>query len=182
MPKLVAIYDNVQFSSFVIAKSADDPFHIASGFVGDYEYSLEIKNTLSRKGKKGDNILTGAYKHAKVVIKKEDIFPPKANPDKNGLKDYVVQQAFFEPRRKEYGSIACTVLNNAIKYFKYSLKQPLLEEFHPSHDYFTNPSWEDVDGNVVGHSGGYHTVFPIPGLDFPIGADQKDGVVDVLED
>jgi hypothetical protein len=166
MPKLVAIYDDIEFSSFIIAKCSDDPFPVASGYIGDYEYSLEIKNALARKKKKTERIHTSAYKHAKIVIKKEDILPPPDIPNSRELKDCVVQQSFFDNRRKEYGAIACTVINNAIKYFKYSLNQPLLKEFHPSHDYFTNPSWEDINGNVVGTSGGYHTVFPIPGLDF----------------
>lgn len=78
-----------------------------------------------------------------AVSRDEQESPP------NSTHDVSVRAPYFTKRLPAYQRVACQTMNNAISYFKYELKQPLLKPFERGSQCFYNPEWRDDKGNLI---------------------------------
>jgi hypothetical protein len=76
--------------------------------------------------------------------------PPLVIPDEEGQLDYTVQGEYFSNRIGDYAAAACEAVNRLIRFFKFKLKTPFLQEFSARHEVFRNPERRDASGALVG--------------------------------
>ncbi len=133
---------------------------------GDFQVQLILsmpKGFLNRGG--GDQNWIGTLHRIQVMVSREEAdFPPPVIPDSAGCRDYSVQLPYFEERTNSYSDAALEITNRMIRYFRFVLGTPFLEEFVPGHQFFRNPKWKNDAGEIVG-KGAQILVFPrVPGL------------------
>jgi hypothetical protein len=108
----------------------------------------------------GESLHTFAAVQAHVTVsrKHENI------PELRGSREWC---DFFFKVQDEYSKAAKLALNNLIKYFKYRLGNPLLNELSTYEEhYFENPRWFDESGTEFSSGIGTNSGPPSPGLHF----------------
>ena len=80
----------------------------------------------------------------------EEEAPPVVRPDEKGRRDYSIQSDYFSERIRKYGAVAREAINRLIRFFKFKLKTPFLNELPNGHHCFENATWTDASGNEVG--------------------------------
>lgn len=108
----------------------------------------------------GESLHTFAAVQAHVTVSREYENIPKIR----GTREWC---DFFFKVQDEYSKAAKSTLNNLIKYFKYILGNPLLNELgiYEEH-YFENPRWFDESGTEFSSGIGTNSGPPSPGLHF----------------
>ncbi len=117
-----------------------------------------------RSKEKDDEYSTYVLDRATVTVAKDEVeAPPEVIPDGQGRRDYRVQSEYFKGRIKEYGSVAREALNRLIRFFKFQLYTPYIQEFPEKHNAFQNAEWTDSEGREAGKGGVSFIVKGIPG-------------------
>jgi hypothetical protein len=112
-----------------------------------------------------DQHWTYVIKRAVVkVARDEDEDPPPVIPDEQGQLDYTVQGEYFSNRIGAYGAAACEAVNRFIRFFKFKMKTPFLQELPSTHDSFRNAEWRDTSGALVGKGHLVYVAHYVPGL------------------
>ena len=134
--------------------------------IGAFEVTVNLISDSSIKEKEpGEGYWTYFLHRALVSVAKEETEdPPPVIPDENGRRDYTVQAEYFRDRVEEYGLIGQEALNRLIRFFKYKLKTPFLQEFPPGHYSFKNATWTDSSGKTVGKATIALVLIGTPGL------------------
>ena len=118
----------------------------------------------------GDQYWT--YALGKLLVKvarDEDEVPPPAMLDAEGQLNYKIQEEYFSRRIKAYALVACEAINRIIRFFKFELKTPFLQEFSADHQTFRNAEWTDASDTLIG-KGAYEVVIgPTPGFNGELG-------------
>jgi hypothetical protein len=60
--------------------------------------------------------------------------------------DFDERNSYLEPRLRAYADVATTITNRLIRYFKFTLGNPLLQEVRPEVLRASNPEWTDENG------------------------------------
>lgn len=99
----------------------------------------------------GDPNWIGSLKSIRVVVSREEVeFPPLVITDADGRRDYTIQASYFQERIGLYGEAARELTNRMIRYFRFVLGTPYLEEFGQGHQAFRNAKWTNEAGEIVG--------------------------------
>jgi hypothetical protein len=86
-----------------------------------------------------------------VKVSREEIDqPPPVHPDERGTMDYTIQAGYFDQRTKEFGAAAREAVNRLIRFFRYSLKTPYVEDVPVGHQCFRNARWTDERDREIG--------------------------------
>jgi len=123
-----------------------------------------------RVKRKDEDNWTRALRAALVGVCREEIeHPPAVLPDENGTMDYTIQSDYFERRRTEFGAAACEAVNRVIRFFRYSLRTPFLEDVPETHPCFSEPRWTDEHDREVGKGDMLVVAEHTPGLHGELG-------------
>ena len=163
---LVAKFDISLDVPLLFMRADDDPLLYEVQLDG-YDVSLHlITNCVPFRLK------TAKYKYwseeryiaVEICVSKEDIEPPPINKHPDGTISYEMQYPYFEKRLPLYSGVARRTLNALIRYFKYRLWQPMLDEIPYNIDSLDNPKWTNQNGDEVGKGVGYGTSAPTRGI------------------
>jgi hypothetical protein len=134
----------------IIIKSDKTP-RTYSITIEEFNIDMTIAPDGSGRLKKGKERLwtTTCHVFSIAVSRDEQESPPEINIQPNGTHDVSVRAPYFTKRLPAYRRVACQTMNNAISYFKYELKQPLLKPFEEGSQCFNNPEWRDDKGNLI---------------------------------
>ncbi len=91
-----------------------------------------------------------------VVVRKNESEEPPESPAMLGK--------YFEVRNKDYGNMAREVVNRLIRFFKFQLKTPYLQELSEFHQSFQNPTWTNETGRQIDKVLHTFIMKKIPGL------------------
>jgi hypothetical protein len=169
MSRLVAHFDvKLPGQCLVVSRVVQHPFNCT---INDFEVTVQGFGLKSIMKAVQDQHWTYVIKRAVVkVARYEDEDPPTVIPDEQGQLDYTVQGEYFSNRIGEYGAAACDAVNRFIRFFKFKMRTPFLQELPSTHDSFRNAEWNDTSGALVGKG---HLVFvahAVPGLRGELGA------------
>ena len=156
MEKLIAIFA-IELPEVILVKRADDDQHQFQFTIGEYEVSIELivyqtNRSLLKKGEK--QWIYNVREISVSVAKAEHELPPELIATESGNTDLPVPLSYFSQRREKYEVVALEALNRFIRFFKYMLQQPLLEELQLLN--LPNPDWADEMGKEIrGDAKGY---------------------------
>jgi len=109
-----------------------------------------IPDSRSRSKKHKERLWTVACNAVSIwVSRDEKVMPPRVIPKSDGTLDLTIRIPYFNKRGTDYKRIALQVLNNAIMFFKYELKQPQLKAIDEHTDEINNPKWIDDRGEEI---------------------------------
>jgi hypothetical protein len=104
-------------------------------------------------------------------------------PNAEGQLDYTVQSNYFKQRIGQYGTAACEAVNRVIRFFKFEMKTPFLQELPSRHQSFQNAEWKDASGTLVGKGSPTLIAKGIPGLWGELGVQKlRDESVELLQE
>jgi hypothetical protein len=63
--------------------------------------------------------------------------------------EHAERVAYIQPRLTAYAGVAAVITNRLIRYFKFKLGNPLLQEITPEHFIYSNPQWMDECGTLL---------------------------------
>jgi hypothetical protein len=129
MHRLVAHFDIRMPGQPLIAWPDDKPIVIRFP-VGrfDVEILLETDHDSGIRHA-GEAYWTRVVERASVKVSTEETeLPPEVRPDEQGRMDYSIQDSYLRDRRDEFGDAAHEAINRLIRYWRYRLRTPLLEE------------------------------------------------------
>jgi hypothetical protein len=163
MSRLVAHFEvKLPGQCLVVSRVVQNPFNCT---INDFKVTVQGFGLKSVMKAVQDQHWTYVIKRAVVkVARDEDEDPPPVIPDEQGQLDYTVQGEYFSNRIGAYGAAACEAVNRFIRFFKFKMKTPFLQELPSTHDSFRNAEWRDTSGALVGKG---HLVFvahAVPGL------------------
>ena len=98
------------------------------------------------------------------VSRNETVEPPAIQITANGSKDFTTRVPYFEQRSADYARVASLVLQNAITFLRFQLRQPLLRALNESRQHLSNPEWSDASGNNIDPGNWTFVVPPVPGI------------------
>ena len=149
MSQLVAHFDvKLPGQCLVVSRVVQYPVNCT---INDFEVTVQGFGLKSIMKAVQDQHWTYIIKHAVVkVARDEDEDPPRVVPDEQGRLDYTVQGEYFSSRIGEYGAAACEAVNRFIRFFKFKMGTPFLQELPSTHDSFRNAEWKDTSGALVG--------------------------------
>jgi hypothetical protein len=78
--------------------------------------------------------------------------------------DYTLRAKFFMENSDQFRKVAEASLRKVIRYFKFKLHQPLLEEFPDYRQCFYTPIWRDENGNEIRTGWEIFSETPRPGM------------------
>jgi hypothetical protein len=153
MERLVARY-TIQLDECLVVKRARDNYPTYTALIDDFEVSITLSNEFT------DGILSGAerlmtcncHEIEVTVSRKETEAPPRQATPESGGTEYNAWVNYFLPRTQRYAENASEALRRLFLYFRYRLRQPLLESISPTSRYLANPTWLDETGAVAGYS------------------------------
>jgi hypothetical protein len=151
MQKLVAEF-NVTLPGHCLYAFPDATDIIYLVPLGDFQVQLILsmmKGSFNRGH--GDQNWIGALNRIRVVVSREEVeFPPPVIPDAAGRRDYSIQLTYFQTRIEPYGEAGREITNRMIRYFRFVLGTPHLDEFAQGHQAFRNAKWTNDAGEIVG--------------------------------
>jgi len=150
MSKLTACY-KIPLDQFLYVKHKVDKGFTYKTKIDDFEVQIQLLPY--KKGLKhqfsDEEESTYCISEISVSVSKPmaDEIPPVliiGNSD-----DYSLRGQYFIIFMPDFQRIAHTAVKRTIKYFKYALMNPLLEQIPYSSQYFNSPSWFDEYGNEI---------------------------------
>ena len=139
-----------------------------------YDVSLHIiTNCVNFRLKAGKNKYSSEERYiaVEICVSKDDIKPLPIDRNPDGTISYEMQCPYFEKRLPLYKEVAKRALNALIRYFKYRLWQPMLDEVPYNIDSLDNLKWTDRNGVEVGKGVGHATSEPTRGIRGELGAE-----------
>ena len=149
MPQLTALF-KVPLSAPILIRSDGKPRSYSAN-MEEFKVTLKIAPDGGRRSKKkNERLWTSTCHEVLISVSREEKEPPPEiiiRPD--GTHDVSVRGPYFNERGPLYRGVACKALNNAISFFKYELRQPLLTPLDEGTQEFQNPEWSDGKGNEI---------------------------------
>ncbi len=157
-------------SYFIVYRPEEDEmnYHVK---IDDLDVELRLVADEYGKFQKGrdEEYWTTGISEIEVSVARDEVeMPPQPAITERGGKDYTVQEKYFEKRLKEYTNVAVEAVNRVIRFFKFELRNALLQEISVHDNDFRNIEWFDETGEVVSYEGLYYFVQPVPGLHPPL--------------
>ena len=173
MLRLVAHFDVDLPGRCLVAWPDDQPL-LFTCMIDTFNVSINlIGHDHWRMKRKDESNWTQALRAALVKVSREEVEqPPPVHPDERGTMDYTVQFDYFERRKTEFGLAAREAVNRLIRFFRYSLRTPYLEDLPADHQCFRNPRWTDEHGREVGKGGMEVVAESTPGLHGELGVER----------
>jgi hypothetical protein len=170
MLRLGAHFDVSLPGQCLVAWPDDQPLSFACT-IGEFNVSIGlIAYDHWRMKRKDEHNWTLALRAARVRVSRDEIeHPPEAHPDDKGTMDYTIQFEYFERREKEFGAAAQEAVNRVIRFFRFPLRTPYLEDIPVSHQCFRNARWTDEHDREVGKGGMGFVAERTPGLHGELG-------------
>jgi hypothetical protein len=136
MSKLVAYFDvKLPGQCLIVSRVIQNPFNCT---INDFEITVHSFDLQSIMKAVQDQHWTYVIKRASVKVARDEVEdPPPVIPDEQGQLDYTVQGEYFSARIGEYGAAACEAVNRFIRFFKFQMKTPFLQELPSMHDSFS---------------------------------------------
>jgi len=176
MYRLTATYKIELPNQLRVKRSKDDPLRYTAVIEEfDVEVVLVCNGGASFKAK-GDLYETRAVTRIDVSISRdEDSAPPDVPVRVTGSRDFTDRASWFSKRRDEYRRIAVEAVNRVIRFFKYEMKTPSLQEFSVNNNAFCKPQWINISGKefqtgIIEFTG---TILSPPGPEHPIHLDPE---------
>lgn len=170
---LVAKFD-ISLNAPLLFKRADNDPLLYEFQLDSYDVSLHFATIVApSRLKAGKNKYWSdvRYVAVEICVSKEDIKPPPITKHPDGTISYEKQESYFEKRLPLYKEVARRTLNALIRYFKYRLWQPMLDEMLYNIDSLNNPIWTDGNGVEVGKGRGRLTLGTDRGIRGELGAE-----------
>ncbi|NKE71902.1 hypothetical protein [Candidatus Manganitrophus noduliformans] len=165
MPQLVAHFDVESLPGQCLIALPNKEIIVHSAINGfDVEIQL-IVNESWRAKHKSDNEWTRRIERLLVRVSRNEVeFPPPVYPNDKGHLDYTIQSEYFCQRIEAFGHVAREATNRMIRFFRFLLRTPSLQEFPANHQYFSNAKWTDENNKIVGKAGVTIVSEKVPGL------------------
>src|SRR5437867_1346641 len=144
MRKLIAKFEVRLPNRFLVNRSENDALCYQAQ-IEDFDISISLipEKGWQAKFANEKHYSFGISKALVSVGHDEPVKPPPVRTTEKGGKDYTVQEKYFSERLPKYRKIAATGLNRVIRFFKYRLRNPLLQELSPHNQDYQNPEWTD---------------------------------------
>ena len=163
MPKLIAEFQ-IELSGHCLVSLPDSENLSFEVEIKGFEVTIQLL-THPRVVKRGEEKFINTIERIILRVGRiEHEIPPELPERADGVRDYTIQELYFSKRVERYRAIACEALNRVIRFFKFQLHTPFLEEFHQRTNALGKPKWMDGSGQEVGKGGMIFFVEKIPGL------------------
>ena len=114
------------------------------------EYEIQLKLPPLANGDKSGHVESDYWKQFSdpviIIVSKEVGDTPDIPINDNGGRDLYKLSDYFEEHKKYFGEVAETSYRRLIKYFKYRLNQPFLDEHYLIDQELKNPVWVSDTG------------------------------------
>jgi hypothetical protein len=129
VPKLTATFTHPLHTQFLVQLDNQDSIILETS-EGNFNISASLQQDTSwgDKGKDDLHFVRGISEIIVRVTRDEKSLPPPPGITPAGGKDWTTQHDYFSERTPEYRGAALLVINRIIRFFKYTLHQPLLKE------------------------------------------------------
>jgi hypothetical protein len=120
--------------------------------INEFEATIHLVRDSSGSSKDADDEhWTYVIDRALVKVARDEVDdPPPVVSDEKGQRDYTVQTEYFSQRTEAYGVVAREAINRFIRFFKFRLRTPFLQELPPRHHSLRNANWTSFSGKKVG--------------------------------
>lgn len=149
MYRLTATYNIELPYPFRIRRSEEDPLRFRTVIE---EFDVEVVLVCydgARYKEKDDLYFTRIVTHIDVSISRdEDSAPPDVIVSEKGTRDFRDRAPWFENKMDEYRLISIEAANRVIRFFRYEMRTPNLQEFTGG-DEFLNPYWTNENGEEI---------------------------------
>jgi hypothetical protein len=146
MSKLTAYY-KVPLDQYIYAKHKVEKEFEYKTKIEEFDVHIQLlpyKKGLTHKLSNEEELTYCIYQiNVRVSKNITDEIPPVL---KN---DYILRGEYFSKCMPDFRRVALAAVNRVIKYFKYVLKNPLLELLPEYSQCFLSPSWLDENGNEI---------------------------------
>jgi hypothetical protein len=165
MPRLVAHFD-VEIPGQCLVAWPGDRAPSFGRVINQFDVDINLlTHNHWRVKHQSEQNWTRGLRAALVKVSREEVeLPPAVHPDEQGQLDYSIQSEYFGRRTTEFGDTAREAVNRMIRFFRYFLKTPFLEEIPPGHQSFRNARWTDEYDKIVGKAGIEIVAERVPGL------------------
>lgn len=150
MRKLYAVF-KINLPTRVLVRWPDDQSIDFRTAHGSFDVELKLLPQNGPKGKQARQPYWTKFVD-KISIKvgqSENEKVPDIIINEKGNTDLSKRSPYFDERLPEYRSVAFCIYKRFIKYFKYVLKNPLLDELKYREEDFANPIWFDENGSEL---------------------------------
>lgn len=164
MSRLTACFD-IPLAQYLYAKGEEKEFIYQTKID---EFDIEIRLPPEEQGRKckpaNDTEFTYCIAEILINVSKAlvDDVPPVVIKD--ATQDYTLRAKFFIKNSDQFRKVAETALRKVIRYFKFKLHQPLLEESLKFRQCFYAPIWRDENGNEIRTGWDICAITPRPGM------------------
>jgi hypothetical protein len=164
MPKLFAEF-HVQLPGQCLYAFPDETEIIYSIPLDDFlvKMTLQMPKGSLNRGRHDSNWIGTLHSIRVLVSREEAEFPPLVTREVDGTRDYSIQSDYFWVRIPQYASAAREITNRMIRYFRFVLGVPHLEEFQEGQQAFSNATWKNEAGEIVGKGPAVVVFSSIPG-------------------
>ncbi len=132
---------------------------------GAFKITAKLIPTFEISKGKDDNFWTTALDRIEITVSRiETHAPPSAIIKPDGTKDLTSLCDYFNMLLPDYKSVALTISNLILHYFRYSLFTPLVRHIPAWDNSLNNPTWLDDSGEKIQDGNYMMVVEPIPGL------------------
>lgn len=174
MTKLAAKFQVDTPAPLLIKRPKCEPLRLTAN-VREFRTTLQLTPDCSQGQRLEDEMLWSyLVTRVDVTVERDEVAaPPPALIRDDGTRDYSPRAPYFGDRLPQYRDAALEILNRAIAFFRYKLRNPLLYPLALTLPHLDDPLWFGDDGESL--EAGVHEfrVQLIPGLDrFPFGAQQ----------
>ncbi len=151
MTRLVANFDIELPGLFLTAWPEDDEICFDCT-INEFKVTVHlVKDSSGRAKGAHDNYWTYVIDRALVKVARDEVEdPPPVVSDEKGQQDYTGQTEYFSQRTEEYGVAAREAINRLIRFFRFRLRTPFLQELPPRHHSLRNANWTNSSGMKVG--------------------------------
>lgn len=118
--------------------------------IKDFDVKILLIANFSLRCKRNNELYyTFTVSRIELTISKPESIAPPSVVINGKTKDYRLRFQYFQERLPKYREIALEVLNCLICFFKYTLKNPLLEKLSIHETDLQNPKWVDEHDQVL---------------------------------
>jgi hypothetical protein len=142
MERLVARF-TMSFSEPILVEDRQGAIHTFKVAHGEYEIEATWGNedVRSRKWKPGSRRPRYGISRLEISMSR-----PETESYPEGVDE---RNAYLTPRLETYACVAAIIINRLIRYFKFTLGNPLLQEVTPQNLIASNPEWTDENGTSL---------------------------------
>jgi hypothetical protein len=164
MSRLVANFD-IKLPGLCLAAWPEDDEICFNCTINEFEVTVHlVKDSSGRSKGADDKHWTYVIDRALVKVARDEIEdPPAVVSAEKGRRDYTVQTVYFSQRIEQYGMVAREAINRLIRFLKFRLRTPFLQELPPSHHSFRNADWTNSCGKEAGKGSIVFVAKPVPG-------------------